>query len=84
MYIAAGDVRKRLSQQFTAPRKTRFNKDPDDPSGTLVYLYMYTVVFPAVLFNLCCLPFRNSFSVERAICGEGSEDKGELSVWSSS
>ena len=33
MYIAAGDVRKRLSQQLTAPRKTRFNKDPDDPSG---------------------------------------------------
>ena len=40
MYIAAGDVRKRLSQQLTAPRKTRFNKDPDDPSGTTVYNYM--------------------------------------------
>ena len=36
MYIAAGDVRKRLSQQLTAPRKTRFNKDPDDPSGTCI------------------------------------------------
>jgi hypothetical protein len=35
VYIAAGDVRKRLSQQLTAPRKTRFNKDPDDPSGII-------------------------------------------------
>ncbi|XP_028394734.1 phosphatidylinositol 4-kinase beta-like [Dendronephthya gigantea] len=36
VYIAAGDVRKRLSQQLTAPRKTRFNKDPDDPSASVL------------------------------------------------
>ncbi|XP_046844335.1 phosphatidylinositol 4-kinase beta-like [Xenia sp. Carnegie-2017] len=36
VYIAAGDVRKRLSQQLTAPRKTRFDKDPDDPSASVL------------------------------------------------
>lgn len=32
VYIAAGDIRKRLSEHFTAP-KSKFERDPEDPSA---------------------------------------------------
>lgn len=32
VYIAAGDIRKRLSDHFTAP-KSKFERDPEDPSA---------------------------------------------------
>ena len=71
VYIAAGDVRKRLSQQLTAPRKTRFNKDPDDPSGTIMYIRASCCIEnPALMPILYMLGARSLFMV-----GGSNEEK---------
>ena len=35
VFFSVGDVRKRLSQHHTAPKKT-FERDPEDPSGRCI------------------------------------------------
>lgn len=49
--FCVGDVRKRLSQNSTAPKKT-FQRDPEDPSG-LCYMYSVHVHFLSTLTRVC-------------------------------
>lgn len=51
--FCVGDVRKRLSQHSTAPKKT-YQRDPEDPSGETLTVHLYVNMYTYQLSQCTC------------------------------
>jgi hypothetical protein len=76
--FCVGDVRKRLTQHSSAPRKM-FQRDPNDPSGEKRGREMNTACICSTIIS-----YFHSLCDEGAVGGESSKNTIQFSVWTHS